>query len=62
MELTNIYSKRAARKLMLLGVLFIPLAYFSDCLLDALLFGEGTFWEQLSQPTDMKFEEAEIEC
>lgn len=50
MKHTNIFSKRAARKLLVMGLLFVPLAYFSDCLLDALLFEEGSFWEQVTQP------------
>lgn len=43
--------KRAMVKLLILGCAFVPLAYFSDCVLDALLFEGDSLWEQLISPT-----------
>lgn len=42
---------KTARGFFLFGLALIPLAYLSDCALDALLFGEATFREQLLSPS-----------
>ncbi len=44
-------SAKSSTQLFIWGVLLLPSAYISDCVLDSVLFNEGPLWEQLTQPT-----------
>jgi len=47
---TNNYTISSPRKLLIVGILFVPLAYSFDCLIDSLIFRERSFVEQLINP------------
>ncbi|PLX71676.1 MAG: hypothetical protein C0614_14285, partial [Desulfuromonas sp.] len=51
MQEFNFPPSRQARTLLKVGLLLIPIAYVSDCALDAVLFGEESFWQQLISPS-----------
>jgi hypothetical protein len=51
MNVVNHPTKKSVRRLFIIGLSFIPIAYLSDCVLDAILFSEETFLEQILSPS-----------
>jgi len=44
-------SEKSSIQLFVWGLLLIPAAYVSDCILDSVLFGDESLWEQITNPS-----------
>ncbi len=52
MKKTKTVAKKYLRTFLVYGLLMLPLAYLSDCVLGAILFGHGTLSEQFFAPSN----------